>query len=83
MEEMEATLRVKIKEIQIEGEDGEATKTFEKNLHRFQVHRNQELKDAEVEQLENAIEEKALKRIRCYQDPRIVEEVKRSLSFFV
>ena len=42
LEELKATLRCKIKEIQIEGEDGEATKTFEKNLHGFQVHRNQE-----------------------------------------
>ena len=98
---MEATLRVKIKEIQIEGEDGEATKTFEKNLHGFHVHRNQEepafhgqivkpdikliekksdvqkveailnvlikgleielqLKDAKVEQLETAIQEKGV-----------------------
>ena len=98
MEEMEATLRVKVKEIQIESEYGEATKTFEKYLHGFQVHRNQEepafhvqivkpdikliekesdvekleailnvlikyleiqlqLKDAEVEQLETAIQE--------------------------
>ena len=124
MEELEATLRVKIKEIQIEGEDGEASKTFEKKLQGSQVHRNQEepalhgqivkpdikliekesdvenleailnvrikdleiqlqLKDAEVEQLETAIQEKGLKRVRCYQDPRIVEEVKRSLSCFV
>ena len=42
MEEMEATLPAKIQEIKIEGEDGEATKTFEKNLHGFQVHRIQE-----------------------------------------
>ena len=42
MEEMDATLRVKIKEIQLEGENGEATKTFEKNLQVSQVHRNQE-----------------------------------------
>ena len=42
MEELEATLRVKIKEIQIEGEDGEASKTFEKKLQGSQVHRNQE-----------------------------------------
>ena len=42
MEELEATLRVKMKEIQIEGEDAEATKTFEKKLQGSQVHRNQE-----------------------------------------
>ena len=42
-----------------------------------------QLKDAEVEQLENAIQEKALKRVCCYKDPRIVEELKRSLSCFV
>ena len=121
MEDLEATLRGKIKEIQIEGEDGEATKTFEKKLQLSQVHRNQEkaalhgqilkpdkklmekdsemekleailyvyikdlekqlqLKDAEVEQLETAHQEKGFKRVRCYQDPRVVEEVKRSLS---
>ena len=119
MKELDATHRVKIKEIQIEGEDGEATKTFEKNLQGSQVHNNQEepalhgqivkpeikliekesdmenleailnvrikgleiqrqLKDAEVEQLETAVQEKELKRVRCYQDPRIDEEVKRS-----
>ena len=124
MEELEAKLRVKIKEIQIECQEGEATKTFEKKLQGFQVHRNQEepalhgqivkpdikliekegdkenleanlnvrikeleiqlqLKFAEVEQLETAIQEKGSKRVRCYQDPRIVEEVKRSLSCFV
>ena len=42
MEELEATLRVKTKEIQLECENGKATKTFEKNLHGSQVHRNQE-----------------------------------------
>ena len=42
MEEMEAILNVKMKEIQIEGEDGEATKTFEQKLQESQVHRNQE-----------------------------------------
>ena len=42
MEEFEATLRVKIKEFQVEGEYGEATKTFEKNQHGSQVNRNQE-----------------------------------------
>ena len=124
MQELDATLRVKIKEIQIEGENGEATKTFEKNLQGSQVHRNQEepaldgqivkpdikliekesdmenleailnvrikdleiqlqLRNAEVEQLETAIQGKGLKSVRCYQDPRIVEEIKRSLSFFV
>jgi len=107
MEEFEATLRVKIKEIEIVCEYGEATKTFEKNLHGSQVNRNQEepafhgqivkpdikliekesdmenfegilnvhikeleiqlqLKDAKVEQLETAIQEKGLKRVRCY-----------------
>ena len=35
-----------------------------------------QLKDAEVEQLETAIQEKGLKRVRSYQDPRIVEEGK-------
>ena len=44
MEELEATLRGKIKEIQIEGEIGEATKTFEK-LQGSQVHRNQQEPD--------------------------------------
>jgi len=38
-----------------------------------------QLKDAEVEQLETAILEKGFKRVRCFSDPRIVEEVKRSL----
>jgi len=106
MEELEATLRVKIKEILIEGENGEASKTFEKKLQGSQVHRNQEenalqgqilkpdikliekendvskfeainvrikeleiqlqLKDSEVEQFETAIQEKGLKRVRCY-----------------
>ena len=42
MEELEDTLRGKIKEIQIEGGNGEATKTFEKKLQGSQVHRNQE-----------------------------------------
>ena len=42
MEEIDATRRVKIKEIQIEGENGEASKTFEKKLQGSQVHRNQE-----------------------------------------
>ena len=42
MEELEATLRVKIKEILIEGENGEASKTFEKKLQGSQVHRIQE-----------------------------------------
>ena len=42
MEEMEATHSGKIKETQIECEDGEATKTFEKKLHESQIHRNQE-----------------------------------------
>ena len=124
MEELGATLCVKINEIQVEGEDGEATKTFEKKLQGTQVNRDQEepalhgqivkpyikliekqselenleailyvrikdleiqlsLKDVEVEQLEPAIQEKGLKRFRCYQDPRIVEEVKTSLSCFV
>ena len=124
MQELEAPLRIKIKEIQIEGEDGETTKIFEKKLQGSQVHRNREepafhgqivkpdinliekesdvenfeailnvrikdleiqrqLKDAEVEQLETAIQEKGLKRVRCYQDPRIVEEVKRSLICFM
>ena len=32
MQELEATLRVKINEIQIGGQEGEATKTFEKKL---------------------------------------------------
>jgi len=41
------------------------------------------LKDAEVEQLETAIQEKGMKRVRCYLDPRIAEEVKRILSCFV
>ena len=41
MEEFEATLRVKIKEIQIEGEYCEATKSFVKNLNGSQVNRNQ------------------------------------------
>ena len=45
MEELEATLRVKIKEIQIKVEDGEASKTFEKKLQGSQVHRNQEESD--------------------------------------
>ena len=107
MEELEATLRVKTKEILLEFENGKATKTFEKNLHGSQFHRNQEdpafhgqilkpdirlieqesdmensegilnvrikelekqlqLKDAEVEQMETAIQEKGLKRVRCY-----------------
>ena len=120
MQELEATLRIKIKEIQIEGEDGEATKTFEKKLQGSQVHWDKEesdlqgqivkvdimliekesdvekleailyvcIKDLEiqmqlnyavVEQLETALQEKGLKRVLCYQDPRIVEEVKRSL----
>jgi len=42
MEELEATLRFKVKEIQVEGEDGEATNTFEKKLQGSQVHRNQD-----------------------------------------
>ena len=42
LEELKATLPCKIKEIQIEGENGEATKTFEKKLQGSQVHRNQE-----------------------------------------
>ena len=42
MKEFEATHLVKIKKIQIGGEDGEAIKTFEKKLQGFQVHRNQE-----------------------------------------
>ena len=107
MEELEATLRFEKKEIYLETENGKATKTFEKNLHGSQVHRNQEepafhgqivkpnikliekesdmenlegilhvrikeleiklqLKDAEVEQLETAIQEKGLKRVRYY-----------------
>ena len=123
-EELKATLLCKIKEIQIEGEDGEATKTFEKKLQGSQVHRNQEesdlhgqivklyikliekesdvekleailyvcIKDLEiqmqlnyavVEQLETALQEKGLKRVLCYQDTRIVEEVKRSLICFM
>ena len=124
LEELNATLRCKIEEIQIESEYGEATKTFEKYLHGFQVHRNQEepafhvqivkpdikliekesdvekleailnvlikyleiqlqLQDAKMEELETAIQEKGLQRVRCYQDPRIVEQVKRSLSCFI
>ena len=45
MEELKATLRCKIRDIYIKGEDGEATKTFEKKLQGFQVHRNQEESD--------------------------------------
>ena len=106
MEELKVTLSCKIKEFYIEGEDGEATKTFEKKLQGSQVHCDQEesdlqgqivkldimlieresdvekledilyvcikdleiqlqLKDAEVEQLERAVQEKGLKRVRC------------------
>ena len=42
MEELDCTLRGKIKEIQIEGENGEDTKIFQKKLQGTQVHRNQE-----------------------------------------
>ena len=35
-----------------------------------------QLKNAEMEQLETAIQETGLKRVRSYWDPRLVEEVK-------
>ena len=45
MEELKTTLLCKVKEIYIEGENCEATKTFEKNLQGSQVHRDQEESD--------------------------------------
>ena len=106
-----------MKEIQIEGEHGDATKTYEKKLQGSQIYKKQkeaafhghivepdnkfiekdsdmekleailhvhikdhekqlQLKDAEMEQLETALQEKGFKRVHCYQDPRLVEEVK-------
>jgi len=35
-----------------------------------------QLKDVDMEQLQSAIQEKGFKRVRSYQDPRLVEEVK-------
>jgi len=45
LEELKTTLLCKVKEIYIEGENCEATKTFEKNLQGSQVHRDQEESD--------------------------------------
>jgi len=42
-----------------------------------------QLNDAKVKQLETAQQEKGFKRVRFFSDPRIVEEVKRSLSSFM
>jgi len=42
-----------------------------------------QLKFAEVEQLQFALQEKEFQRLNFYLDPRVVEEEERSLSCFM